>query len=271
MDLADRIRTVEQLLHIRVCFHDLSGRLEPIVGSERIQHRHPYCAAMKRRLPAACTACDAHLCQEHLARQPDGFWKVCHGGLLELYLPIRADGALAGAAFIGVWRWTGRALPAAILRDPQNATRLDRWPSMPELSDPERLEQLFAVGRMLARDAEGELRAPASSVKDAHVDAIRAFIARRLTEDISLADVAAHLGLSASRTSAIIRQRLGSTMPHILRDARLAKARQLLSLTNLPVADVARRCGLHDPRYFHRLFRQVEGCTPEAWRQRGGA
>lgn len=270
MDLAARLRAVEELLDVRICFHDLSGRIEPLVGAERIQHRHPYCAAMKARLSAACTACDAHFCQQQARLRPDGFWKTCYGGVLELYLPLRDGARLAGAAFVGGWRWTGTRLPSTVAHDPQAPVTMAKLSSLPALGDPERLDRLFAVGRMLARDLEGELRGGAAIGRD-RASAIREFVASRLTADIGLADVAAHLGVSASRASILIRTLLGTTMPSLLRDARLAKARHLLALTELPVAEVARRCGLRDPRYFHRLFKGQEGCTPETWRQRGGA
>ncbi|MEN7973923.1 MAG: AraC family transcriptional regulator [Verrucomicrobiota bacterium] len=57
-----------------------------------------------------------------------------------------------------------------------------------------------------------------------------------------------------------------SPMKHIL-EARLEKAKQLLSKTNTPVAEAASQAGFDNPYYFSRLFKQVTGSTPTAFRR----
>lgn len=47
---------------------------------------------------------------------------------------------------------------------------------------------------------------------------------------------------------------------------RMNKAARLLLETALPVKDVAYACGYEDPKYFSRMFRQVEGMTPLEYR-----
>jgi AraC family transcriptional activator of pobA len=46
----------------------------------------------------------------------------------------------------------------------------------------------------------------------------------------------------------------------------MAEARVLLTETDLPVAEVARRVGIHDPGYFSRLFGRAHGTSPRDWR-----
>lgn len=50
---------------------------------------------------------------------------------------------------------------------------------------------------------------------------------------------------------------------------RIARAKQLLAGSDLPVKEVATACGFDDPDYFSRAFRRETGTTPGAWRAAG--
>lgn len=54
----------------------------------------------------------------------------------------------------------------------------------------------------------------------------------------------------------------GFSAGQLLQNLRLDHARQLLSESNLTVAEVAFRCGFSDPNYFSRLFSKTQGMTP---------
>lgn len=58
----------------------------------------------------------------------------------------------------------------------------------------------------------------------------------------------------------------GKTPVELLNDYRLNKAHQLLSTTNMPVADVAFNVGFTDPAYFTRRFHAAFHCSPSALR-----
>jgi two-component system, sensor histidine kinase ChiS len=62
------------------------------------------------------------------------------------------------------------------------------------------------------------------------------------------------------------------TVADALRQARLDQARNLLAaMPQLPIADVALRCGLPEARTFNRLFKQSYGMTPSELRRAGEA
>ncbi|THF76276.1 helix-turn-helix transcriptional regulator [Cohnella fermenti] len=57
--------------------------------------------------------------------------------------------------------------------------------------------------------------------------------------------------------------------PHIyFTNLRMEKAAQLLLRTDLPVQEVAYRCGYDDAKYFSRQFRKSQGMSPTAFRER---
>jgi AraC-like DNA-binding protein len=94
-------------------------------------------------------------------------------------------------------------------------------------------------------------------------------IDHRLSEPLSLRDVAGELGITPGHLTTVVRRRTGRTVQEWIIERRMAEARTLLSETELPVAEIARRVGISDPGYFSRLFRRTHGASPRHWRSRG--
>jgi AraC family transcriptional regulator, transcriptional activator of pobA len=125
---------------------------------------------------------------------------------------------------------------------------------------------LVAVSRLSA-DIVGELRSVDEPVLAAVFDVIEA----RYAEPISLADVAAELGLSGGHLTTVVRRRTGRTVQQWIGERRMQEARRLLADTDLPVAAVGRRVGYPDAGYFIRRFHRAHGTTPLPWRRAGRA
>lgn len=93
-------------------------------------------------------------------------------------------------------------------------------------------------------------------------------IDRRHAEQLSLRDVAGELGMTPGHLTTVVRRRTGRTVGEWITDRRMAEARGLLTETDLPVHEVARRVGVPDPGYFSRLFTRAHGVSPRKWRDR---
>ncbi|HEY1230808.1 MAG TPA: AraC family transcriptional regulator [Ramlibacter sp.] len=74
-------------------------------------------------------------------------------------------------------------------------------------------------------------------------------------------------GLSISRLHALFREELG-TSPHAwLLEHRLARVREWLAGTELPIAELALRAGFSEQSALTRAMRRATGLTPAAWRR----
>jgi AraC family transcriptional activator of pobA len=93
-------------------------------------------------------------------------------------------------------------------------------------------------------------------------------IDRRLSEPLSLRDVAHAVGVTPGHLTTVVRRRTGRTVQEWIIERRMAEARYLLADTDVPVAEVARRVGMSDPGYFSRVFRRTHGASPRQWRGR---
>ncbi|MYW69348.1 helix-turn-helix domain-containing protein [Streptomyces sp. SID8379] len=87
---------------------------------------------------------------------------------------------------------------------------------------------------------------------------------------VSLARLARRLGVSPDALTAAVRTATGCTPTEYLLRRRMARARTLLTTTDLTVAAVGRRVGYDDPAYFSRLFARRVGAPPSVYRRRPG-
>ncbi|MBF6210193.1 helix-turn-helix transcriptional regulator [Nocardia puris] len=122
---------------------------------------------------------------------------------------------------------------------------------------------LVDVGRLTA-DVVEELRRHNEPLLAAVFDVIET----RFPQQLSLRDVADAVGLTPAYLTTVVRKRTGRTVQSWIVERRMTEARHLLTDTDLPVNDIARRVGLPDPAYFTRVFRREHGRTPRAWRER---
>ena len=120
---------------------------------------------------------------------------------------------------------------------------------------------LIDVAR-LAGDVVGDLKRSGEPL----LAEVFTVIDRRLGQPLSLRDVAHELGMTPGHLTTVVRRRTGRTVQEWIIERRMAEARSLLSGSDIPVAEVARRVGISDPGYFSRQFRRAHGASPRQWR-----
>jgi AraC-like DNA-binding protein len=94
------------------------------------------------------------------------------------------------------------------------------------------------------------------------------WIADRLDRELTVADVAAAVGLSPSRLMARFRAVTGGGVIAYQTELRMTQARRMLDGSDDHVAEIAHAIGYDDPYYFSRVFRRVHSMTPTDFRRR---
>ncbi|RYZ06456.1 MAG: AraC family transcriptional regulator [Myxococcales bacterium] len=91
-------------------------------------------------------------------------------------------------------------------------------------------------------------------------------IHERYSEQLSLAALARHAGMSISRFSCVFREALGTSPLEYVAATRMREARQRLRAPGLSIAEVAYAVGFQDSNYFSRSFKQHHGMSPREFR-----
>jgi two-component system response regulator YesN len=123
-----------------------------------------------------------------------------------------------------------------------------------------------AVGRTLER-ALDEVSVRGASLADRALARFRDEIAARLSEaDLSVEEVSRCLQLSPSYLAKLLRRKWETSFSRYLREARLARAKELLAATNWTTTRISEQTGFSDYRYFSNQFKRFVGVTPSAYR-----
>lgn len=84
---------------------------------------------------------------------------------------------------------------------------------------------------------------------------------------ITMADIARQVGISARRLEMLFKRRLGLSPGRFFLDLRLDEARRMIWDTDLPLQEIALRCGFSSQPAFARAFRDRFGATASSLRR----
>lgn len=95
---------------------------------------------------------------------------------------------------------------------------------------------------------------------------IEEYIDTHLEKQLSVEELASHLGLSPSYFAHSFRSAVGLTPHAYVMHRRLLYAQELLASTDLPLIDIALATGFADQSHFCRRFHQMAGMPPRTYR-----
>jgi AraC family transcriptional regulator len=132
----------------------------------------------------------------------------------------------------------------------------------------ESLANVLAVH--LLRNYSGSLVKPA--LQDEPLDALKLnqlkeFIEEHLSEDLSIANMASVVHTSPFHFARAFKAATGQPPHRYVTQRRMEQAKILLSVTRLPVAEVANRVGFSNQSHFSAQFRRATGTTPKGYRE----
>ena len=102
---------------------------------------------------------------------------------------------------------------------------------------------------------------------DGGLEATRAWALARLEQPLTVKAMARHAAFSERSFLRRFQAETGTSPLRWLHEQRVAEARRLLEGTDLPVDDVASRCGLGSATNLRRHFARATRTTPSAYRQ----
>lgn len=94
-----------------------------------------------------------------------------------------------------------------------------------------------------------------------------AYMEERYCDQISVDEVAAHLGLSRSYLYTVFRQGTGQTPNDFLQRTRIKAAESMLAQGSASVTEVASQLGFSSSQYFSKVFHKYTRQTPQEYRK----
>jgi AraC-like DNA-binding protein len=144
----------------------------------------------------------------------------------------------------------------------------------PSLARPEQASRLFVDHVLFAMRAHivhrfggtlelGEARGGLAAWQERRA---RELLDARLAENVGLAEVARACELSVAQFARAFKRSTGRPPHRYLIERRVERARELLLRSDLPLGDVALRCGFADQSHFTKVFHRVVGTSPGTFR-----
>lgn len=99
------------------------------------------------------------------------------------------------------------------------------------------------------------------------IEAARAYIESNLYQNISVTDVAEHIGINPEYLTRLFRKKTGYNVKEFIVNERIEAAKHLLRSTDLPVTIVSSQVGYGSYSNFTHTFKQLVGVTPMEYRK----
>lgn len=103
-------------------------------------------------------------------------------------------------------------------------------------------------------------------VPDEQVGKALRYIRDHLSRPLPIEEISEHVGVSHATLGRLFRKHLRRSIKDEISSGRLEKAREMLSIGNLPIHKVAAACGFSTPNYFNHVFQRAHGVTPRKFR-----
>ena len=129
------------------------------------------------------------------------------------------------------------------------------------------------LARLLIRQTERVLlgragsRLSPSRTQLGRMRAVLEWIDRHLGDEITNAALARQAGLGESYFRHVFAKAFGASPSQYVQQRRLARARELLTVTHLPIAQIATECGFASQSYLTTCFKATHGATPARFRR----
>lgn len=95
---------------------------------------------------------------------------------------------------------------------------------------------------------------------------ILSYLKENCTGEISLSAAASRFHMSEKYFSRFFKKTFSLTYVDYVNQLRIERAADLLTHSDLPVTEIALRCGFSSCSYFNRRFKELTGVTPRAYR-----
>jgi ligand-binding sensor protein len=191
---------------------------------------------------------------------------VCHAGLAEAVMPVYVDTQLTGYVIIGQMRTT-KLLPKALqIAWQQHGNALqdieEAFFALPYFT-PERLSNMLNLFELTVQYLA--MRQLIAVDQSQLVETVMNYLAHNIDRPISVPELTAYTGKSASTLARAFQHALGKSLKHAMIELKLDAAEQyFVEHPAATITETATALGFTDPFYFSRLYKKYRHIAPSA-------
>ena len=268
-------RLVPRLFGVQVVLTAGDGNL--YVSAYDPQFQPDYCQQMHNQLGGVerCVECDTRHFKQAMARRRTIRYS-CHGGVRTFFVPILVDTDVI-AFFIASGTLNAKPTEAVWTRIATVLTRekLDPGPLKDvffriRVMSPQREDELVELLKICADYVGGVYRQASQVGPPRHSQTItlaEEYVKAHFTEPISLDDVAAASHTTKRNLTRAFRRETDTTVLTFILSLRVARAADLLRITEMSCTEIAFQSGFSSIPQFNRAFKKFKGMPPSAWRE----
>jgi AraC family transcriptional regulator len=142
-----------------------------------------------------------------------------------------------------------------------------------ECHEPDRFSSLYIDSLTLAvcidflRIGSNSTRRVKGGLAPSQLRRVTEYLTNHIAEAVLLRDLAAMTGLSQSQFGRAFKASTGLAPHQWQLKARVARAQELLLLTDSPLSEIALLTGFSEQSHFSRVFKSVTGTSPGVWQR----
>ena len=201
----------------------------------------------------------------------------CHAGFFDALIPIFADGDYMGSLCIGQFlrRRPDEAALAAIREELAflefEPGELENYYRNTRVMNEEEVEGLVELVQMLGEyicESHTRLRFLESMRSSDPIRTAEQYIQHHYAKHLTVDGIARSVGMSKSYFIHKFTEQNGTSPIAYLNSFRVTQAAEMLSVTDMPVSEIAYHCGFQSLSHFNRQFRKVFGGSPRRFRDK---
>ncbi len=129
------------------------------------------------------------------------------------------------------------------------------------------LQFLAEITDETAMQAYREINAEGLYSDTLYVNRVKQYISAHITEKFSVADIAAHIGISNAYLSRIFKAKTGHTLVSYINTVKLNAITELMDTRHFTLKEAGKRLGIENETYINRLFKKYIGMTSTEYRR----